>query len=123
MQVKSTNEPRDLPTVEPSLFRIGEGCQDWSTRSAIKSDHNDDLSSHHHGGVTGHGMFVQVLRLREEICIGGRRSLTASTSGRTARLALAGAEVGAARSSSEVANPHGAKGPYLIDACREGKDG
>lgn len=122
MQVKSTNEPRDLPTAEPSLFTMGEGRWDWSTRLAVTSDRNDGMSSQRCGGVTGHGMFVQVLRLREEICIGERHSSTASTSGRTVRLDLAEAEVGTVRSSSEAANTCRAKGPCLIDACREGKD-
>jgi hypothetical protein len=88
----------------------------------MSSGHNDALSSHRHGGVSGHGMLDQVLRLREEICVGGGQTLTAGTSGSTARPAQAGTEVGAVHTSSDVANLHGAKGPYLIDACREGKD-
>lgn len=123
MQVKSIDEPRDFKTVEPSLFTMGEGCQDWNTRCVVMSSgHNDDLSSHRHGGVGGHGMLVQVLRLREEICAGGGQTLTAGTSGSTARPEQAGTEVGAVHTSSEVVNHHGAKGPYLIDAGREERD-
>lgn len=84
---------------------------------------NDDVSSAiTAAGLAGTGCEVKVLRLREEICVGGRNSLTAGTSGGTARPVQAGTEVGEAHKSSEVANPHGAKEPHLIDACREGKD-
>ena len=122
MQMKSIDEPRDLSTVEPSLFTMGEGCQGWSGRFVVMSSgHNDGLSSHRHGGVSGHGMFGKVLRLREEVCVGGGQTLTADTSGRTTRSVQAGTEVGAVRSSSEAGNDRRAKGPHLIDACREGK--
>jgi len=109
--------------MKPSLFRIDEGCQDWSNRYAAKScGHNDNLSSHPHGGVGGRGMFDKVLALRGEICVGGRYSLTANTSGKAVRFEQAGTEVGAVHKSSEAANPRGAKGPYLVGACSEVED-
>lgn len=88
----------------------------------MSSSHNDGLSSQRHGGVSGHGMFDEVLALREEICVGGRHRLTADTSGQPVRSVQATTEVGAVHTSSEAANPRGAKGPYLVDACREAED-
>jgi hypothetical protein len=115
--------PEILKTMKPSPFRIGEGCQDWNTKiAAMSSNPNDDLSSHRHGGVGGHGMFDEVLVLREEVCCGGRHSLTAETSGQAVSFPLAGAEVGAVHTSNEAANPRGAKGPYLVDAHSEAQD-
>ncbi len=49
-------------TVEPGQFRHGEGCQEGTRANPVKSGRgpNDDWSDHHHGGVGGHGMQVQV---------------------------------------------------------------
>ena len=104
--------------MKPSLFRIGEGCQDWSTGCGVMSTgHNDGLSSYPHGGVGGHGMFDEMLMLRGESCVGGRSSLTAGASGKAVRPAQAGAEVGVAHSSSEARNARRAKGPHLVEVC------
>ena len=72
---------------EPSLFKIGEGYQDWTKVNPAMSgrDLNDDLSSHRRGVVCGHGMSGQVVVLREEICAGGRQRPTAGASGNPAR--------------------------------------
>ena len=85
-------------------------------------DLNDDLSSHRRGVVCGHGMSGQVVVLKEEICAGGRHGPTAGPSGDPARLGLAGAEVGEARSSDETANHRGAKEPHLIGVNSEAED-
>jgi len=81
----------------------------------IGRDQNDDLSSHRHGGVCGHGMSVKVGALREDICACGRHGSTAGPSGESREARLAGAEVGGARSSYEAANHRGAKGPHLVE--------
>jgi hypothetical protein len=54
MQMKSIDEPRGLPTVEPSLFAMGQGCQDWSTRRvAISKRHNDGSVQFSRGSGVG----------------------------------------------------------------------
>ena len=78
-------------------------------------DQNDDLSSHRHGVVCGHGMSVKVGALREEICAGGHHGPTAGPSRESREARLAGAEVGEARSSDEAANHRGAKEPHLVE--------
>jgi len=110
--------------MEPNLFRIGEGYQDWTKVNSAQSgkDLNDGLSNYRHGGVRRHGMSAKVLVLMEEICVGGRHSLTAGTSGEPVRLAQAGAEVGEARSSDEAGNDRGAKGPHLVEVNSEARD-
>jgi hypothetical protein len=84
-------------TVEPSQFRHGEGCQDGTRANPVKSGRgpNDDWSDHHHGGVGGHGMQVQVGGVRNEIFAGGRQRPAAGTSGQTHKARLADGEVGA----------------------------
>lgn len=88
----------------------------------MSSGHNSGLSSHPHGGVSGHGMFDEMLMLRGEICTGGRDGSTAGASAINARPEPAGAEVGVVRISSEAGNDRGAKGPHLVDACRGAGD-
>lgn len=114
----------NLRTVKPSLFRIGEGCQDRAKANPVINGRgfNDGLSGHRHGVVRGDGMRGQVLALREELCAGGRRRPTTGTSGLTREACLAGAEVGAVRSSDEAANHRGAKGPHLVNAASAAKD-
>ena len=114
----------NLRTVKPSLFRIGEGCQDWAKVNPASGgrDLNDGLSGHRHGVVRGDGMRGQVLALREELCSGGRRRPTAGASGLTREARQADAEVGAVRSSDEAANHRGAKGPHLVNADSAAKD-
>ena len=75
-------------TVEPSQFRHGEGCQDWTRANPVKNGRgsNDDWSDQHHGGVGGHGMQVQVGGVRNEISPGGRQRPAAGSSGQTTRL-------------------------------------
>ena len=85
-------------------------------------DQNDDRFSYRRGVVCGHGMPGQVVVLKEEICPGGRQGPTASSSGDPARLVLAGAEVGKARSTDEAANPRGGKGAYLVEVNSEAED-
>ena len=96
--------PEILQTMEPSLFKTGEGYQDWTKVNPATSgrDLNDDLSNYRHGGVRRHGMSAKVMVLMEEICAGGRYSPTAGTSGEPVRPVQASAEVGEARSSDEV---------------------
>lgn len=79
--------PEKATTVEPSPFKIGEGCQGWTLANPAQSGrgHNDHWSSHHHGGVGGRGMRVQVVDVREEISGGGPRGPTAGASGQTAK--------------------------------------
>jgi hypothetical protein len=83
--------PEKPTTVEPSLFKIGEGCQGWTLAIPVKNGRgrNDHRSSHRHGGVGGHGMRVQVVDVRDEICGGGLRGPTAgaipASRGRTVR--------------------------------------
>jgi len=110
--------------MEPSLFKIGKGYQDWTMVNPVQSgrDQNDALSSHRHGVVCGHGMSEQVGVLREEICAGGRHGPTAGPSGESREARLAGAEVGEARSSDEAANPRGAKEPHLVEVNSEAED-
>jgi hypothetical protein len=100
---------------------MDEGYQNWTKviPAASGRDLNDDLSGYRRGGVCGHGMSGQVVVLREEICAGGRHGPTAGPSGDPARLGLAGAEVGEARSSDEAANPRGAKEPHLVEVNSE----
>jgi hypothetical protein len=108
--------------MKPSLFKIGEGCQDWSIRFvAMSGNHNDGLSSHPHGGVSGHGMFDEMLMLRGEICGGGRYSLTVGTSASTARPVQAVTEVGVVHTSREATNRCRAKGPHLVEVRSETK--
>jgi hypothetical protein len=110
--------------MESNLFRTGEDYQDWTKVNPATSgrDLNDGLSNHRHGGVRRHGMSAKVLVLREEICVGGRHSLTAGTSGEPVRPAQAGAEVGEARSSDEAGNDRRAKGPHLVEVNSEAGD-
>ena len=116
--------PENFPTVKPSLFRIGEGCQDWAKVNPARSgrDLNDGMSSHRHGVVGAGGMLTQVLVLMEEICAGGRYRPTADTSVQRREVRLVGAEVGAVHSSDEPVNPRGAKGPCLVSANSEARD-
>jgi hypothetical protein len=74
-------------TVEPSLFKYGEGCQGWTLANPVQNGrgHNDHWSSYRHGGVGGRGMRVQVVDVREEISGVGPQGPTAGTSGQTAR--------------------------------------
>jgi hypothetical protein len=116
--------PEILQTMEPSLFKTGEGYQDWTKVNPATSgrDLNDDLSNYRHGGVRRHGMSAKVMVLMEEICAGGRYSPTAGTSGEPVRPVQASAEVGEARSSDEAGNDRGAKGPHLVDVNSEAGD-
>ena len=110
--------------MKPSLFRIGEGCQDWAKVNPAVSgrDLNDGLSNHRHGVVGADGMCAMVMVLMEEICLDGRRRPTADTSGQSREVRLVEAEVGAVHSSDEAANHRGAKGPHLVNANRAAKD-
>ena len=110
--------------MKPSLFKIGEGCQDWAKVNPAKSgrDLNDGLSSHRHGGVSGAGMCEKELGVRGEIPASGRQRPTAGTSGEYREADLACVEVGAVRSSEEAGNDRGAKGPHLVNANSEAKD-
>ena len=74
-------------SVEPSRFRHGEGYQDWTLANPAQAGEAamTNRSSHHHGGVGGHGMPVMVLDVRNEISADGRQSPTAGASGHTAR--------------------------------------
>jgi len=110
--------------MKPSLFKIGEGCQDWAKVNPAKSgrDLNDGLSSHRHGGVSGVGMCEKELGVRGEIPASGRQRPTAGTSGEYREADLACVEVGAVRSSEEAGNDRGAKGPHLVNANSEAKD-
>ena len=109
---------------EPSLSQKDEGDQSWTKVNPAVSgrDLNDDWSSYRRGGVCGHGMFGQVVVLREEICPGGRQGPTVGASGNPARLVLAEAEVGEAHSTFEAANHRGGKGPYLVEVNSEAED-
>jgi hypothetical protein len=111
-------------SMEPSPSKKGEGYQGWTMVNPAKSgrDQNDDLSSHRHGVVCGHGMSEKVGVLREEICAGGRQGPTAGPSGESREARLAGAEVGEARSSDEAANHRGAKEPHLVEVNSEAED-
>jgi hypothetical protein len=116
--------PENFPTVKPSLFRIGEGCQDWTKVNPAQSgrDLNDGLSSHRHGVVGADGMSAQVLALMEEICVDELPGSTADPSGQRREVRPVEAEVGAVHSSDEAANHRGAKGPHLVNANSEAKD-
>lgn len=116
--------PENPQSVKPSLFRIGEGRRDWTKVNPAQSgrDLNDGLSSHRHGVVSADGMCAKVLVLMEEICVDGRQRPTADTSVQRREVRLVDAEVGAAHSSDEAANPRGAKGPHLVNANSAAKD-
>lgn len=116
--------PEKTSTVEPSLFNIGEGCQDWTLANPAKSGrgHNDHRSSHRHGGVGGRGMRVQVVDVRDEISGDGPRGPTAGAGGQNREARLVGGEVGAVHSNAEAANHRGAKGPHLVEENSEAKD-
>ena len=110
--------------MKPSLFKIDEGRRDWAKVNPAKSgrDLNDGLSNQRHGVVSADGMCAKVLVLMEEICVDGRQRPTADTSVQRREVRLVGAEVGAAHSSDEAANPRGAKGPHLVNANSAAKD-
>jgi hypothetical protein len=61
--------PEKTTPVEPSPFKRGEGCQEWTLANPANSGRglNDHRSSHRHGGVGGHGMRVQDVDVRDEI--------------------------------------------------------
>ena len=63
-----------IQTVQPSLFRDGEGYQDRILADPVKNGRslNDRWSGHRRGGVGGRGMRVLVMGLRDEISPGGR---------------------------------------------------
>jgi len=111
--------------MKPSLFKIGEGCQDWAKVNPAASgrDLNDGLSSHRHGGVRGVGMQEQVVGVRGEIPADRWQHQTAGTSSASVcEAGLVCEEVGAVRSSEEAGNDRGAKGPHLVNANSEAKD-
>lgn len=110
--------------MEPSRFRHGEGYQGWTLANPVKNGRglNDCWSSHHHGGVGGHGMRVQVKGVRNEISL---RRTNVSNSGckwSNHEARLVEGEVGAVHSSDEGGNNAGAKGPYLVEENSEARD-
>ena len=83
-------------------------------------------SSHHHGGVGGHGMRVMVEGIRNEISPGGRHGPAAGASGQTARLVWSGEKSERFIVATKAGNAAGAKGPHLVDensAAQEEGDG
>jgi hypothetical protein len=116
--------PEKPQTVEPSLLKTGEGCQDWTMVNPMPNgrDQNDGWSDHRHGVVCGDGMPDQVGVLTEEICPGGRQRPTASASGKIREARSARTEVGAAHSSEEGSNDAGVKGPYLVGVNGETRE-
>ncbi len=83
---------------------------------------NDHWSSHHHGGVGGHGMRMMVEGVRNEISHGGASSPGSRYKRPNREACLVVGEVGGARSSDEAANPRGAKGPHLVEVSSETQD-
>jgi hypothetical protein len=85
--------PEKTSTVEPSLFKRGEGCQGWTLANPARSGrgHNDQWSSHRHGGVGGRGMHVQVVEVRDKISgegpVGPTAGATPTSRGRPVRSA------------------------------------
>ena len=111
-------------TVKPSLWSVGEGCQDWTLANPAMSGRglNDRWSSHRHGGVGGHGMRVLVVALRNEISSGGRNRPTADTSGQTARPVRLPEKSERSIVATKARNGAGAKGPYLVDVNSEAQN-
>jgi hypothetical protein len=112
------------PTVEPSLFRYGEGYQDRILADPASSGRslNDHWSGHHHGGVGGRGMRVLVKGLRNEISPGGRHGPAAGPSGQTARSVWLGEKSERSIVATKAGNAAGAKGPHLVEENSEAKD-
>jgi hypothetical protein len=116
--------PDSEKPVKSGRWRNGEDESERRLANPVENgrDLNNCSCAQHHGGVGGHGMPEQVVRLKVEVCDGGPEGSNARTSAQSARRAQAGAEVGAAHSSEEGGNNAGAKGPCLNEANREGKD-
>jgi hypothetical protein len=105
---------RNTP-VKSSPWRNGEDDPERSLVEPVDngSDLNNRCCAQHHGGVGGRGMPGQAVRLKVEVCDGGRQRPSERTNVHDARRACAAAEVGAAHSSDEGGNDAGAKEPCL----------
>lgn len=108
--------PENPQSVNPSLFRTGEGWQGRTKANPATSRKglNDGLCGHHYGVVRGRGMQDKGYGVKggalDEWALssnGGHKRLN-----REARLARR--EVGVVRSSHSAANPRTAKGPHLV---------
>jgi hypothetical protein len=117
--------PVRVTPVKSSLWSVGEDESERS-QTGVVSQHRRSLNNrccaHHHGGVGGRGMPEQAVRLKVEVCDGGRQRPSARTSVHDARRACAAAEVGAARSSNEGGNDAGAKEPRLNTGNEAARD-
>lgn len=108
--------PENPQSVEPSLFRTGEGCKGRTMANPMQNRKglNDGLCGHHYGVVRGRGMQDKDRGVKG----GGLDGWASSPNGghkRSSReVRLAWREVGAVHSSDETANPRGAKGPHLV---------
>jgi hypothetical protein len=113
-----------LQTAEPSWSANGEGCQDWAKANPVESGRglNDCMSSQRCGGVGEGGMLGRGLGTRDEICGGGRRRPTASTSGDPARQSWPPQKSERFIVASKARNGAGAKGPHLVNANSAAED-
>ena len=107
-------------TAEPSRYAYGEGCQDWAKANPVGNGRglNDRMSSQRCGGVSEGGMPGRVWELRDEICGGGWKRPTASTSGEPARLVRLPQKSERSIVAVKARNGAGAKGPYLVGVNR-----
>jgi hypothetical protein len=113
-----------IQTVQPSLFRDGEGYQDRILADPVKNGRslNDRWSGHRRGGVGGRGMRVLVKGLRNEISPGGRHGPAAGPSGQTARPVWPGEKSERSIVAMKAGNAAGAKGPHSVGENCEARD-
>lgn len=119
-----------------SLSDYGESRWGWIrlgkdapviNRSVPESKNNRyDASSQHHGGVGGVGMLRNGIETNREILTDGMNSKEVKPTHATShpdKSVLVCEEVGGVHSSDDgFVMKLGAKGPYLVDVNREGKD-
>lgn len=129
-------------SVKPSYSRYSEGWQEWlktsKGRIAVSGavgesgDNSYHVSIHHHGGVSGDGMFGSNMEISREILTDAEPKeageATCITSCQNSKGVLVCQEVGVAHSSARPARERssckgsGAKEPYLVNVNREAKE-
>ena len=111
-------------TVKPSRCCDGEGESGWTLANPAKSGRgrNDRWSSQRHGGVSGRGMRVLVVVLRNELCGRGRHGPTPGASGQTARPVRRLQKSERPIVAMNASNVVGAKGPHSVDVNSEAQD-
>jgi hypothetical protein len=126
-----------LYTMKLSLLTPDESRRDWMKlgndaslrEGSVRESKNNRcyVSSHHHGGVREVGMLRSVIETSREILtdaeINEAIKATGISSCQNSKGVMVDEEVGVARSSVDApVMGSGAKGPYLVDVNREGRD-